>query len=160
MAYQGARAVLGLLAGMIPGGRAARIAGTAAAVVLAGGLQLALAAGEVRLRRDQTYGRIMERESDRIVARELADWQRRLREQGRPASDDERLRRERELADRHRELPFAHVLAALTALAIAAGAARARPGTDGAVGGRLLGAACAAAAGAVALVIALDAVFV
>lgn len=160
MSYAGARAVLGVLAAMVPGGRAARIGGTAAAMILAGGLQLGLAAGEVRLRRDDTYGRVMQRESDRRIERELAAWERRLRARGLAAGDDERRRRARELEDEHRELPFAHVLGALTVLAIGAGARRARPGIEGPVGGRLLGVACAAAAGSVALVIALEAVIV
>jgi len=38
MAYLGARAVLGVLAAMVPGGRAARIGGVVAAVALAGAL--------------------------------------------------------------------------------------------------------------------------
>ena len=54
VAFAGARAVLGPLAATVPGGRGARIAGTAIAVVLAGGLQLGLAVGEVKLRRDTT----------------------------------------------------------------------------------------------------------
>jgi hypothetical protein len=160
MAYLGARAVLGVLAAMVPGGRAARIGGAAAAIVLAGALQLALAAGEVQLRRDATYGRIMQRERDRLVARELAEWQRGLRERGIEASLGEQRRRERELEARHRELPFAHVLGALTLIAIAAGARRARAGSAAPVGGRLLGVAAAVAAASVVLVIALDAMLV
>jgi len=160
MSYLGARAVLGVIAALVPGGRAARIGGAAAAIVLAGALQIGLAAGEVRLRRDATYGRIMQRESDRLVERELAEWQRRLRERGIDPGADERRRRARELAEQHRELPFAHALGALTLIALAAGARRARPGPAAAAVGRLLGVACAAAAGSVALVIALDAMFV
>lgn len=159
MAYLGARAVLGVLAAMVPGGRAARIGGTAAAVVLAGALQVGLAAGELRLRRDETYGRIMQRESDRAALRELAAWQRGQRERGLPASEAEREVRARELAQQHRELPFAHVLAALTLIAIAAGARDARPGPGIAPGGRLLAIAGAVAIGSVALVIALPAMF-
>ncbi len=160
MSYLGARAVLGVVAAMVPGGRAARIGGTAAAVVLAGALQIGLAAGELRIRRDATYGRVMQHERDRLVERELAEWQRRQRERGIEVSDAERRRRARELEDRHRELPFAHVLGALTLIAIAAGARRARPGIAAPVGPRLLGVAGAAAAGSVALVIALDAMIV
>jgi hypothetical protein len=162
MAYLGARAVLGVLAAMVPGGRAARIGGTAAAVVLAGALQVGLAAGELRLRRDETYGRIMQRESDRAVQRELAAWQRRQRERGLEASEAERQLRARELEEQHRELPFAHVLAALTVIAIAAGARRARPGPGDAApaGGRLIAIAGAVAIGSVALVIALPPMFV
>jgi hypothetical protein len=52
------------------------------------------------------------------------------------------------------------VLGALTLLAITAGARRARPGIEGPASGRLLGAAGAAAVGSVALVIALEAMFV
>ncbi len=160
MSYLGARAVLGVVAAMVPGGRAARIAGAAAAVAVAAGLQIGLAAGEVRLRRDETYGRIMQRERDRLVERDLAAWQRAQRERGLAVSEDERRRLARELEERHRELPFAHVLGALTLLAIAAGARRARPGPAAPASGRLLAIAGAAAAGSVALVIALDALFV
>jgi hypothetical protein len=170
MTYLGARAVLGVIAAMVPGpgggpghgdgGRAARIGGAAAAVALAAALQLGLAAGEVRLRSDATYGRIMQRESDRLVERELAEWQRRRRERGLPESEAERRRRARELEEQHRELPFAHVLAALTAIALVAGARRARPGIEAPVGNRRLGIAGAAAVLSVALVIALDAIIV
>lgn len=160
MSYAGARAVLGVLAAMVPGGRAARIGGTAAAAVLAGALQLGLAAGEVRLRRDETYGRIMQPERERAVARELAEWQRRQRDAGIEIGDAERRARARELEERHRELPFAHALGALTVLAIALGARRARPGLSAPAAppsARLLGAVIAAAVGSVALVIALGA---
>ena len=160
MAYLGARAVLGLLAAMVPGGRAARIGGAAAAIVLAGGLQLMLAAGEVELRRDETYGRIMRRERDRLVERELAEWQRGLRERGLEASRDDARRRARELEEQHRELPFAHVLGALTLIAIGAGAWRSRAEPAAPVRGRLLGGTAAAAAASVLLVIALDAMLV
>lgn len=163
MAYAGARAVLGVIAALVPGGRRARIAGAAAAVLLAGALQVLLAAGEVRLRRDAIYGQIMQREGDRLVERELAAWQRAQAARGLEVSAAARAARERELAAAHRELPFAHALAVLTAAGIAAGARRARPAPAGIAApasGALIGAACAAAAGSVLLVIALDALFV
>jgi hypothetical protein len=159
MAYLGARSVLGALAATIPGRRGARIAGLAAAAVIAGGLQLGLAVGEVQVRGDATYGAIMTRERDRVIARELAAWQREQALRGIAVDDAERARRERELADRHRELPFAPLLGLATALAIGLGAWRARPGADAAVPGRVVAIAWAAAAGSVALVIAIDAWF-
>ncbi len=162
MAYLGARAVLGVLAAMVPGGRAARIAGTAAAAILAGVLQLGLAAGEVQLRRDETYGRIMQRERDRIVERELAEWQRAQRAR----AGRLRGRAPREGARAGRGAPRAAVRARARR-AHGARDRRRRVASAAGAGGlaapapsALIGAACAAAIGSVLLVIALDAMFV
>lgn len=154
--FVGARTVLPSLAATLP---RARIAGTAIALVIAGGLQLGAALGEVVLRRDAAYGAVMKPERERVIASELRQWE---QQQVRPPSEEERAAIERELAARHRKpFPFAVVLAILTVLAILAGAWRgqgaAAPG--GQVANRLLARAAVLAAGSIALVIALDAAF-
>jgi hypothetical protein len=158
IAFAGARLVLGALAASLPGTRGARIAGMAIAVLVAGALQVGLAVGEVRVRGDNTYGAIMKPERERLIARELAEWQREQARLGAQISDAERDARARALAEQHRELPFAPVLAVLLAAAVALGAARAR-GAAGAVSTRLVAITVAVAAGSIATVIALDAAF-
>jgi hypothetical protein len=155
-AYSGARGVLGALAATVPGGRRARIAGTAIALLLAGGVQLGAAVGEVQLRHDVTYTRTMRPERDRLVSRELARW---MEQQARPPSEDERAQMERELSRRHATFPFAIVLAVLTVAAVGAGAVRTRAGEEGPVAGRLLARCALLAVGSIALVIAIDLAF-
>ena len=152
-AYFGARIVLGSVAATIPGRRAARIAGVATACVLAGGLQIGLMLGETQLRRDETYGTIMRPERDRVIARELAEWQRRQ-----PRIDEAaRAARARELADQHRVFPFMPILGVLVAAATILGARRARAAPDGPVPARFVAIASILAIGSIAIVIALDA---
>ena len=157
-AFAAARAIIGVLAATVPGGRRAQIAGVIVACVLAGGLQAALAIGEVQLRRDDVYGTVMEPERQRMAAQELAQWEREQKLRG--AIDPEARRaRAAELAAKHRELPFAAILAVLTLLAILAGTWRARPGVTDSIPTRLVYKVAAFAAGSVALVIAIDAAF-
>ena len=151
--YVGARTVIRALAATLP---RARVIGTLLALVVAGGVQLGAALGEVALRRDAAYGAVMKPERERVIASELARWE---QQQARPPSEAERAAAERELAARHQTFPFAIVLAILTILAIVAGAVRARPAPTGEVANRLLVRAAAVAAGSIALVIALDAAF-
>lgn len=157
LAFVVARSILGALAATIPGGPGAKIGGIAVAAVLAGGLQVGLALGELEVRRDRTYGAIMEREDKRIVARELAAWERQQRGVVDPAA---RKARERALVEQHREFPFGIVLGVLAALAVVAGAWRARPSGDTAIAPRLVLAIVCTAVASVALVIALDVAFV
>ncbi|MEJ7603576.1 MAG: hypothetical protein WKG01_37160 [Kofleriaceae bacterium] len=155
VAFLGARIVLGSIAAAVPGARGRRIAGVATACLLAGGLQIALALGEVRVRRDDTYGTIMQPERERVIARELAAWQRQQ-----PHVDEAaRAARARELAAQHRVLPFAPILAVLLAAAVLLGARRARPAPAGPIATRFVALAAALAGGSIALVIALDAAF-
>ena len=155
VAYAGARIALGSLAAAVPGRRSARVAGVAAACVIAGGLQIGLALGETALRRDETYGTIMRRERDRVIARELAEWQRRQ-----PTIDEAaRAARARQLDEQHRVFPFMPLLGVLVAAATILGARRARPAPDGAVPARLVAIAAALAILSVIIVIALDASF-
>jgi hypothetical protein len=157
MAYVAARLVLGALARALPGGRRARVIGTAVAVTIAAVVQIALAVGEVHVRGDATYGAIMEPERDRVIARELGEWQRERARLGAPPSDAERSARARELETRHRELPFAPVLAVLLAAAVAAGASRPRAApVTGHVSPRLVLGCAAVAVGSIVTVIALD----
>lgn len=151
-AYAGARIVLGSLAATIPGRGTARIAGVATACVIAGALQIGLMLGETALRRDETYGTIMQRERDRAIARELA-LQRRQ-----PGMDPAvRAARLRKVEDEQRVLPFMPVLGVLVAAATILGARRARAAPDGPVPVRFVAIATALAVGSVAIVIALDA---
>ena len=146
--YAGARSILGVLAALVPN---RKLAGIAVAAVLAGGLQAALAFGEVYVRSDATYGAIMQPERERIVAREMAEWDR-----AHP-NDPSRAAHERELAAKHRELPFKYILVALMLAAVVAGALRARPGTQTEIPPKLVMRMTAFAAAAVVLVIAIDA---
>ena len=155
-AYAGARGVLGALAATVPGTARVRIAGTALALVIAGGIQLGAAVVEVQLRRDATYTQTMRPERDRLVSRELAQW---AAEQQRAPSDEERTRMEEELAAKHATFPFAIVLAILTVVAAIAGAWGARGAPDGPVDGGLLARVALLASGSIALVIAIDVLF-
>lgn len=159
--YVGATIVLGSLAATVPGSRRARIAGTVVAMLLAGGIQLGAALGEVALRRDTTYTTTMRPERERVISREMAEWIEAQRRQGQAVSDADRARIRREVADRHTTFPFAYVLGGLLLVSIGVGAARSRatPGQESGaqVSGRLVAIAAAIAGGSIALVIALDA---
>lgn len=157
-AFAGAKLVLGPLAGTIPGTRARRLGGTLIAVIVAGGLQLGAAVGEVALRRDPTYGATMRPERERVIERELAAWARREAAAGGAPTAQARGEMQRELARRHRTFPFAVVLGVLVAAAIALGAWRSRALTAAALTTRLLARSAAVAAAAIALVVVLDAV--
>lgn len=152
-AYLGARAIIRALLATLPG---RRLAGLAVAVALAGGVQVALAVGEVQLRRDAVYARIMKPERDRLAERELAEWLRRHQD----ASAAEREAEARALAARHREFPFALALGICVAAAVVAGAVRSRaPAEPPAITPRLLARASAVALGSLAAVIAIDLAF-
>ncbi len=155
-AFVGARLVLAALAAAIPGTTRMRIAGLAAAVAIAGGVELAAGVAEVRARRDATYGAIMKPENQRVAERELAEWARQQAAHGHRISDDEREARARELADAHRQFPFALVLGGCLVAAIGAGAVRSRAPANVAIGSRLLVIAGAVAVGSLAAVIAID----
>ena len=157
--YAAGRWVLGALAATIPGGRRRQIAGTAIALVVAGGLQLAAALGEVQLRRDTTYAQAMRREPDRVVARELAEWAEQQARAGEAPTDQARAEMQRNLAQRHAQFPFAIVLAVLTVLAAGAGAVRTRAVPAAPVATALLVRCAVVCGGSIALVIAIDAVF-
>jgi hypothetical protein len=153
-AYLGARTVLGPLAATIP---TRRLAGTAIAVVLAGGLQAGLAVGEVVVRRDAAYSSMMKPERERRIGIDLARWE---AQQATRPTDEARAEMERRLAAAHpKTFPFAILLGVLTVLAIGAGAWRSRGADGGPIAHRLLVRAALAAAGSVALVIAIDAAF-
>jgi len=152
-AYAGARSIVRALLATLP---ARRVAGLALAVAIAGGVQVALAVGEVQLRRDAVYARIMKPERDRLAERELAEWLRRHHD----ASAAEREAEARALAARHRDFPFAIVLGICVAAAVVAGAVRSRtPAEPPALTGRLLARAIAVALGSLAAVIAIDLAF-
>ena len=158
-AYAGARWVLGALAATVPGGTRARIAGTVLALLVAGGVQLGLAVGEVAVRRDATYTATMRPERDRMVSRELAQWADERARAGAAPSDEARAEMERELARRHATFPFAIVLAVLTVLAVGLGALRARPAPQGPISTRLFATCALIAGGSITVVIAIDLLF-
>jgi len=157
--YAGAKTVLGALASTLPGSRRAQLAGLVVAVIVAGGIQVGAALGEVALRRDTTYKTTMRPERERVISRELAEWAEAQREQGATPSEADRRRVEAQARRRHRTFPFAYVLAALLLVSIGAGAVRARAPTPASISGRLVAITAAIASGSIALVIALDAAF-
>lgn len=161
-AYVAARSILGTLAATIPGTRGARLTGMVIALVLAGGLQLGLAVGEVRLRRDATYAQTMRPEGDRVVARELAQWTADQARQGAAPTEEARAEMQRRLAQRHATFPFAIVLAVLTVLAVGAGgwaSVRSQGALAATIEGSLLVRCGLVAVGSVTLVIAIDLLF-
>jgi hypothetical protein len=159
MAFFTSRAIWGVLSVTIPGGKRARIAGVIAAALVAGGFQFALAAGELRVRRDETYGAVMQPERVRAVAREMKQWEKEQKQRGIQIDPTARKAREAALAEKHRELPFGVILGFLTVVAICAGAWRARPGKQTTLPSRLVMRVATIAAGSIALVIAIDLLF-
>ena len=156
MAFLGARHVLGVLAATI--GPQRRVIGAVIAFAVAGGVQVGAAMTEVRLRRDTTYASTMRPERDRIVAREMAEWEKEQARQGSRADEEARRRMQAELARKNAVFPFIYVLGALVVASIVAGARLAqRPEAN--LPGRLLARWAVAACASIALVIAIDALF-
>ena len=146
MGFLGAREVFGALAAT----QRRPLLGTVLAVVLAGGLHAALAIGELQVRRDRTYVETMTPEREREITAELAQWQR-VHPQ---APEPERAAAVHTIEAAHPPtFPFTAVLAFAAAVAVGAGAKRAKPGA-GPITRRLLVAWAAAAAIAIAIVIA------
>jgi hypothetical protein len=117
-AYFAAKQAFGALAGSLSSNR---IAWTLVAMAIAAALNVALAAGEIRVRRDCAYAQVMAPERERIVARELDAWQ---AAQGsaisEPAIADQRAKLEAE----HETFPFAWLLGLCAAIAAIVGARR------------------------------------
>jgi hypothetical protein len=147
-AYVGARGVFGALSATV--GR--RAVATCIAIALAGGLHVALAVTELRVRRDQTYGQVMQPERERVVARDLERW---TREQGSAVTDDARALEQKKLEAEHHTFPFAWLLAIGAGVAAILGARRSKPG-DGVLPARLVAIAAGAAVLAIGAVIAID----
>lgn len=160
LGFIAARAIIGVLAATIPGGKRAQLAGLALAAVVAGGVQAGLALGEVRMREDRVYGTVMQPERERVTAQQLARWEREQQRRGAAIDAAARRARAAELAANNRELPFAAILGVLTGIAILLGAWRARPGDTTTLPPALVYEVAAFAVGSIALVIAIDAVFV
>jgi len=157
LGFFAARAILQPLAATLP---SRRVGGMILAVVIASGIQGGLMFGELALRPDPDYGGIMLTEKKRVVQRDLADWEQQQRERGVAIDEEARRARERDLAEQHRELPFIWILGVCAALAIAAGWWRARDEKGESIRPRLLYTVGAMTVGSVALVIAIDALFV
>jgi hypothetical protein len=157
--WSGARHLFGSLVAAVPASgssRGARLAGVLIAIAAAAAVNVALDLGELRVRRDAVYQVTMQPERERVVARELAEWQ---RAQPAEVPDAELAARARALAAQHRDFPFAWLLGVSLTAAIVAGAARARRGTEHRLAPRLIAVACGAAVISTAAVIAIDAGF-
>ncbi|HTL33855.1 MAG TPA: hypothetical protein VL326_12055 [Kofleriaceae bacterium] len=154
--YLGAREVLGALAGTLRGSRRARLAGTIIAVVLAAGTHAALTAGELAARSDPTYAQTMQPERERVVAKELAEWQAAQAQQGVEITQEQKRVEEKRLTRVHRPFPFVPLLAIATGLAIALGAWRAKPATESRISNRLLAITTTIAIASVWAVIVID----
>jgi hypothetical protein len=141
--YLGARGVLGALAATLP---KHRIAGTIAACAAAAALHGALAVGELRIRADRTYAQTMAPERERVVEQWI--------EAHPTAPEPERIAAVKKIEAEHPTFPFVWLLGAATAIAVIAGARRARPMAPAPVAGRLLAAWAIAAVLAIAIVIA------
>jgi hypothetical protein len=159
-AFAGAREVLGALAHTIGGSRRARIAGTAIAIVIGAGLHAALAAGEVKLRQDTTYGAVMQPERERVIARELVQWQRDQAAHGIEVTSEARRAQVRRLESTHKTFPFVWLLAACTAAAVLAGARLGKRAPASRIDSRLLAITAAVAIGSILTVVILDGFFV
>lgn len=158
--YLGAREVLGALAGTLSGSRKARLAGTIVAAVLAAGTHAALTAGELAARSDPTYAQTMQPERERVVARELADWQAVQAQQGVEVTQEQKRVEEKRLTRVHRPFPFVPLLAIATGLAILAGAWRTKPATESRISNRLLAITATIAIASVWAVIVIDSLVV
>jgi hypothetical protein len=155
--FAGAREVLGALAGTLRGSVKARIAGTIVAALLAGGVHAALAAGELRLRRDPTYATVMQPERERVIATELEQWRAQQAQQGVEVTKEQTRVEQRKLETKHKTFPFVWLLAVATAMAIGAGAWRAKPATETRIPNRLLLITTVIALASVVAVIVIDA---
>lgn len=156
-AYLAARQVLGALAATLPGTGWLRVGGVIAAALLAGSLHAGLAAGELAVRRDATYAATMAPERDRVIAKELAAWQRDQLARGAQIDDAERRAERIRIASKHETFPFVWLLAAATIASVIAGAVRTRRVPDERISNRLLAVTLAVAAAAIGAVIVLDA---
>jgi hypothetical protein len=153
--YVGARTIFGSLLGSLPGSTRARVVGFIVAAVLGAGLHAALTIGELRLRRDPTYARVMEPERDRVIARELEAWQREQAARGvAPDAQAQRVQK-RQLEKSHRKFPFVVLLAIATFGSLVAGAWRSKI-VESSVTKALLSRTAAVALAAIWLVIAID----
>lgn len=156
--FIGARAITAPLARTLPGSTRQRAIGFAVAAVLAGGLHAGLTVGELQLRRDAAYSRIMKPANQRRIARELEAWEREQAARGATPSDDARRVERRRLEDRHRTFPFVVVLAIATLACFVAGIARSRGGREERIAPGLLLRAVIVAVASICAVIVLDAV--
>jgi hypothetical protein len=155
-AFAGAREVTGVLADAVP---SRRVLGPIVAALLAAGVNVALAAGELHLRHDATYHETMQPEREREIEVALARWQAEQRARGVAPDDAARAREAAQVQRAHpRGVPFAWLLAVALAASALAGLLKRRPG-GGALPRRVLARAAVAAAVGLALVVAIQAAF-
>ena len=112
--FVGAREVVGTLGSTV----SHRVGATMIAFVLAGGFHAALTIGELRLRRDPTYVETMKPERERVIAQELAKWERAQPTQVTPEAKRVEAAK---IANAHPTFPFVWILALCTALAAVLG---------------------------------------
>ncbi|MBK9031520.1 MAG: hypothetical protein IPL61_09320 [Myxococcales bacterium] len=144
-----------LIATLPPGPRARRVALLALALALAGGAHAALVVGELQVRPDPTYARVMATERARSIAREVAAWRAEAAARGELDAAHERAAR-RTIAARHQARRWGPWLVAAVALIAALGLARARARGHTPLADRDLTRAGGAAAIAVIAVAAID----
>ncbi|HEY4182403.1 MAG TPA: hypothetical protein VGM90_36470 [Kofleriaceae bacterium] len=154
VAFVASRMALGAFVQVV-GGSAV---GVAVALLIGLGAQLGASVAEVRLRRDQSYTRMMTHENTRLAQNEYAAWLAEQQKHGAVPDDAQRAQKQQALEDSHRDFPFAYLLGALLGVAVLVGALRRRPAPDAMLSSRLLGTAAAIAVGSIAVVIAIGAV--
>ena len=148
-AWLGARHVVGALLAAVDH----RVAALVVALVAAAAINIGLDLGELRVRRDATYAATMAPERERVVAREMAAW---LAAHPAEVSEAERAAKAAQLEEAHRTFPFAWLFGGALLVAIAAGARATRRRAAAPLTARAQRLAVALAAGAIALVIAID----
>lgn len=114
-----------LLATLPPRGRGPRLALLAAALALAGAAHAALVIGELRLRPDPTYTRVMATARERAIDRDLAAWRAAAAARGELDAAHERVA-QRQIAERHQARRWGPIIAVAIAVVAALGLAGAR----------------------------------
>jgi hypothetical protein len=147
--FIGAREVVGTLASTV----SRRVAGTLVAFAIAGGFHAALTIGELRVRRDATYVETMKPERERVIAQELARWE---RAQPTQVSPEAKRVEAAKIANSHPTFPFVWILALCTAMAAVLGIIKTKRPAATAIPDSLLVRFAVLAVASVALVIALS----
>lgn len=155
--YLGTCAIVAPLARTLAGSTRRRAVGFAVAALLGGGLHATLTLGELKLRSDGTYAKVMQPERDRRIASELVQWQREQAARGAAPSDEQRRVERARLEREHATFPFVPLLAVATALALIAGLVRTRGGRDEPIASSLLLQAIILALASIVAVIVFDA---
>jgi len=156
--FLGSRAITSPLVRTLPGTTRQRAVGFAVAAVLAGGLHAGLTIGEIKLRSDDNYARVMQHESDRKVALQYQEWERLRAAQGQVPDAEQRRIERAKLERENKPFPFVLVLGAATLLSLILGISRSRGGREERVAPGLLRRAVIVALASICAVIVLGAV--